>query len=710
MASLVSPGVSVSLIDESFYVAGAAATVPLIVIATADHKLQPDGTSPAVGTYEYGVVRTITSISQSSTLYGVPKYYTDAAGNPLHGDCRNEYGLDGINKFLQVANRVYSIRANVNLNDNYSDIKTLWTSEISDSADLLSSLVSSYIVEYNNANDLVPADVNYRTTVTKSEMLTLTSEALVDVLAMYSFSSADFQKDFIQDHTVAHAGYQDVMYKSTAGYIQASDVTGLNNDTTVYGFELAIVSTGGSANVQVPVTGSAAQTFGDLISLLQTEIQSLTSSSSTVQLISGRIRITSDLLGSTSAVSISDGYSGVSALFANTNLFKDIETAIPGSGIHSLDVYNDDFTSIIGSYDGLDGLINNWTSGSVVTTQFTADEAEGLLLAAAADFDNTLQFKSETSLGANDAARRTEIIKQLKAVINSNTAIRGENYAFTLVACPGFPEVTAEMLLLSQEKFSEVFVIGETAFDKPPTGPNSIVEWAATTAKVFSNNTAYYYPHGLSSNLDGATILTTAASIALRTYAYNDLVAAVWYAPFGSTRGIVPEVDSIGYVSGTLGTATTFVVDLIDNGTRDALYEFGVQINPISFIPGRGILVMGQKTTYGATSALDRVNVSRLICYIRRQIRQALFPYLGEPDDSITWENAHSTVSSFLGTLVGRRALYDFACIIDSTNNTSDTIDNNEMHVEIAIKPVKTVEFIYVDLKVVNTGADIGGR
>lgn len=711
MPSLVSPGVSVTIIDESFYIPGQQATVPLIFIATADRKTAPDA-SPAIGTYEYGVVRTVTSIAQSTTLYGIPTYYTDANDNPLYGDCRNEYGLDGLNKFLSVGNRAYVVRANVNLNDNYDDVKTLWTSMISDAADLLNSLVVAYIQEYNDANGLIPADPDYRYTVTKAELKPLVTEALTNVLAAYSFSSQDFHNDFIQDHTIDHAGFQDVLYTSTSGYIQLSDATGLTNDTTPYGFELDITTINGSQSLQISVLGSEGQTFGDLISTLQTNIQAATSSASTVQLIAGRIRITSDLLGATSAVEItSDGYSGVSALFANTNLFERIDTPVPGQGISSLDVYNDDFTIVIGTYDGLYGLIDNWTSGSVVSTEFTAAEAEGLLLAAASDFDNTLQFKNETSLGANDAARRAAIVKQLQAIINDpSTGVRGENYEFTLLVCPGFPETTNEMVALSQEKFDEIFVIGETPFDKPPTGPNSIAEWAATPARVTSESVAYYYPHALTSNIDGATILTTAAAVALRVYAFNDEQTAVWYAPAGTQRGGVPEADTIGYVTGTLGTATTFVTDYMDNGVRDTIYETPKNINPIAFIPGRGILVMGQKTTYGATSALDRIGVVRLTKFIKRELRKGLFPYLFEPNDQITRQNVQATVNSFLGTLIDRRALYDYATVCDGTNNTPDTIDRYELWVDVAIKPVKAVEFIYVPIRVVNTGTDIGGR
>jgi hypothetical protein len=711
MVSLVSPDVSVNVSDQSFYVPGAAATVPLIIIATQDHKTLSDG-SPAIGTFESGVLRTVTGIQQAQLLYGTPSFLVDANGNPQHGDARNEYGLDALNKVLEVTDAAYVLRANVNLNDTYSAILHLWNNNVSDAGDALNALVTSYIAEFNSSNGLVPADSNYKTTVNKTELISLLGDALADTLGLYSFSSTNFNNDFLQDHTIDHPGFQDVIFDSTAGFIQTTDATGLTNDSTAYGFQMTLVSINGSNTFQIQVIGQNCQTFGSLIAQLQTQIQIASSSNTTVSLIQGRIRITSDLLGATSSVNItSDGFIGVLPLFASTLLFSTFDTPVQGEGIQSLNIYNTGFTIITGAYDGLYAMVNNWTSGAVVSTEFTAQEAEGLLIAAGTDFSQTKEFMNDTSLGSNDAARRVSIVKQLKAIINDpTTGIRSDKYAFTVALCPGFPEVTSDLVNLSVELLEEVFVIGETPFDKPATGPNSIVEWASSPDRVTSYDVAYYYPHGLTTNLDGATIMSSSASLAMRTMAYSDQQTDVWYAPAGVTRGTITDVTSIGYVTGTLGTATTFTVDFVDKGTRDTLYALGTQINPISFIPGRGILVMGAKTTYGATSALDRVPVSRLVKYIKRQLRKGLFVFLFEPNDQTTWNNIQAACNSFLGTLIGRRALFDFATIIDPVNNTPSTIDQHAVYIECALKPIPDLEFIYVTLAVVNTGTNIGGR
>jgi hypothetical protein len=709
MASLVSPNVDVTIKDDSFFPANQPSMVPVIFVATADEKNLADE-SDAIGTFEHGVVRTVTSKTQALQLYGTPRFLKSADGSPYHGDCRNEQGLDALLKYLEIGNLAYVVRANVNLDDSYTNMVSMWTAKISAASDILSNLVALYISEYNATNGLVPADNGYKRTVTKSEVKTLIDEALVDVLAMYSFSSANFQSDFLQNHTVNHAGFQDALFKNTAGYITSTDQTGLENDDTVYGFELHLVSTGGTGTFTIQVQGEDCQTFGDLIAELEDAIQDASGSSSTVDLIQGRIRITSDLLGATSQVHItSDGFSGIETLFANTNLFDKFDDPVVGAGIHSLDVFNSTFTVVTGSFDGLQSLITNWTSGSITASQFTAQEAEGLLLTAGADFKHTKQFLNETSLGANDAARRVSIVKQLQAVINDPmTGIRSQTYEFTVAVCPGFPEVTDELVRLVQDVKEEAFVIGETPLDRPPTGPNSIAEWATTTDRVTSEHVAYYYPHGLSSNVDGETILTTAASTALRVYAYSDQVSQPYFAPAGPQRGSCPHLTSIGYVSGTLGGPTEFVVDWMDGGTQDALNPH--RINPIAFIQSRGILVMEQQTTYGADSALKEVNVSRLAKLIKRTLRKSLFSYLFEPNDKILRDDITATANSYLSTLMGRRGLYDYASLCDESNNTPETIDNGEVWLNVAIKPTRAAKFIHVPVSIVATGANIGGR
>lgn len=697
MANLISPNVSVSVIDESFYVTGRQTTLPLFFIATKDEKVQVDGVTPALGTYESGVLRVVTSVRQALELYGVPNYIYSVGGTPHHGDCRNEYGLDALIKFLELGNRAYVVRANVNLNDNYADIKSMWLRKVTEAADLLNSLVNEYIASYNRANNYTPVDTgHYKTSVTPEELKVLINQVMVDVFKSYSFSSDAFAVNFLRDHTVDHAGYQDILFDTNSGFITASDITGLTAGET-YSATINVTSESGTSDYEIDIDGSQATTFGQLLTVLNTAL----AGNAVAELIAGRVRITSNLEGPTSSVSITDGGAGSNNLFANLNLYKSLALPVSGSGPNPLVVYDDAFATVIGEYDGIEAILTAET--------YTGQTAQALLLSAAQDYDNTKEFRAETSLGSNDAMRRAEIISALSAEVNNPyNGTRAENLEYNVVLCPGFPELSDELLRLSADMLDEVFVIGETPFDRPSTGPNRINNWARTPAKSSSTNIAYAYPHGISTNIDGRKILTTAAATMLRVFAYNDSEADLWWAPAGTKRGLCGHLETIGYVSGALGGPTTFVEDFLDIGARDELYEFPKNINPITFIPGRGILLMGQKTTSPTQSAMDRINVSRLVAFIKRELRKATFAFLFEPNDTITREEAKFTVDGFLSSLMSRRGLYDFVSVCDESNNGPNEIDRNELWIDVAIKPVKSVEYIYIPIRIVNTGTDFG--
>lgn len=730
MANLISPGVAVTIIDDSFFVAGAQSTVPLFFVATEDEKVQVDGVTPALGTFESGVLRVVTSAKQALELYGVPKYFYSVDGTPHHGDVRNEYGLDALLKYLDVGNRAYVVRANVNLNDNYVDIKNMWTRKVTAAAELLAEMVDEFIASSNEINGLVPGDSTYKETVTPAELTVLVDEAMKDVFKSYSFSSELFAANFLNDNSAPRAGSQTVDFETSGGFLQESDVTGLS-PTVNYAADIRVVGPTGDNVLSINVLGENATTFGDLISELNAQLVfpafdplaplTPTTVVATAELVAGRIVITSLLEGVTSAVEIVlDGGQNTSTvpataippLFASLSLFKRLLPPVPGANAGALIVFDDTFSAATtGLFLGVRNLITNWATGSTVLTEFTGSEAQSLLVGAAADYDNTKEFRFETTLGANDSTRRAEVVSAVSAEINNpSNGVRAENLEYNVVVAPGFPEVVDEMLRLSTDMLDEVFVIGETPFDKPPTGPNGVNNWARTPARGTSTSLAYAYPHGISTNIDGRKILTTASATLMRVFAINDRDAELWWAPAGIRRGLADHLETIGYVTGALGGPTTFVENFLDLGTRDELYEFPKNINPITFIPGRGILVMGQKTTAPAASALDRINVSRLVKFIKRELRKAMFAFLFEPNDKITRDSAKFTVDSFLSGLMSRRALYDFASVSDDTNNTPDRVDRNELWVDVAIKPVKAVEFIYIPIRIVNTGADLGAN
>jgi hypothetical protein len=304
-------------------------------------------------------------------------------------------------------------------------------------------------------------------------------------------------------------------------------------------------------------------------------------------------------------------------------------------------------------------------------------------------------------------AVRAVIVEALKSAIDSSTEIREEQREFTLIACPGYPELIPNMVSLNNDRKNTAFVVGDTPMRLAPVG-TEIISWSEGKSKgtafdeaitVSDNYLAVYYPSGLFNDLTGNTIAVPPSHMALRTIIHSDAMSYPWFAPAGTQRGLVDNAAGLGYVNSTTGEFTTFGMS---TGFRDTLYE--TKINPITFLSGTGITVYGQKTRSATTSAFDRINVSRLVAYIRSRVDQLARPYIFEPNDKITRDQLKQSVEQLLNDLTAKRALYDFLVVCDTSNNTPVRIDRNELYLDIAIEPVKAVEFIYIPLRIKNTG------
>jgi hypothetical protein len=305
------------------------------------------------------------------------------------------------------------------------------------------------------------------------------------------------------------------------------------------------------------------------------------------------------------------------------------------------------------------------------------------------------------------AVRKT-VVQALQATVNGNTDIRDEeSRQFNLIACPGYPELIGEMVALNYDRRLTAFVVGDTPARLTPDA-TSLSEWATNVAGAVEDNDngavsrdeylGMYYPWGFSSDNLGNNVVVPPSHMALRTMILNDQVAYPWFAPAGTRRGGVTNATSTGYVT----SEGEFQTVSLNTGQRDTLYSNA--INPITFINGAGLVVFGQKTRARNASALDRVNVARLTVYLRGQLELLARPYLFEPNDKITRDQVKAAADALLLELVGLRALYDFLSVCDESNNTPARIDRNELYLDIAIEPVKAIEFIYIPLRIKNTG------
>lgn len=304
-------------------------------------------------------------------------------------------------------------------------------------------------------------------------------------------------------------------------------------------------------------------------------------------------------------------------------------------------------------------------------------------------------------------AQRAIIVRAMQSTVASNEELRSELMYFNLMACPGYPELIDEMVLLNVDKKEVAFIVGDTPARMKPTG-NEIISWSSNGKNVPSNgedglttNNPYlgiYYPWGLTTNVDGMEVMIPPSTIAMRTYAYNDSRAYPWFAPAGYTRGLVTNAASVGY----LNDEGEYQPVILNQGQRDLIYE--QKINPIAFMVGRGLVVYGQKTRNPFDSAMDRVNVARLTNYMKYHLDNIAKPFLFEQNDYQTRDAFRVRVERFLTGLIGLRALEDFVVICDESNNTPERRDRNELWLDALVIPIKAVEFIYIPVRIRNSG------
>jgi len=214
-----------------------------------------------------------------------------------------------------------------------------------------------------------------------------------------------------------------------------------------------------------------------------------------------------------------------------------------------------------------------------------------------------------------------------------------------------------------------------------------------------------YYPSGYTNDNYGRNIVVPPSHMMLRVIVNNDNVSYPWFAPAGTNRGIVNNATSVGYLE---SLTSEFKPASLYQGLRDTLAN--VKINPIATLPGSGLTVMGQYTRASSSTALDRINVARLVNFIRRQLNLLSKPFLFEPNDTQTRNEIKRVIEGLMVELVAQRGLYDYVVVCDTSNNTPTRIDQNQLWVDIAIEPVKAVEFIYIPLRLLNTGAIASGN
>lgn len=304
-------------------------------------------------------------------------------------------------------------------------------------------------------------------------------------------------------------------------------------------------------------------------------------------------------------------------------------------------------------------------------------------------------------------AQRVMVVKALAASLNNNQDILSELVYFNLMAVPGYIELLPDMVTVNTNLNEVAFIVADTPARLTPDS-QSISNWANNVANVpadgenglvtHSDYAALYYPWGLGQDAAGDLVMIPPSTIALRTIAYSDQISYPWMAPAGFQRGLVTNATSVGYLDDSTINGGTYNPTILNPGQRDILYSNN--INPIAYIPGRGLVVYGQKTIATEVSLMDRINVARLACYIAYNLDLITKPFLFEQNDASTRNSASNTVSQFFNTLIGLRAISDYAVVCDTTNNTAATIDANQLWIDCVILPITSIEFIYIPVRI----------
>ena len=299
------------------------------------------------------------------------------------------------------------------------------------------------------------------------------------------------------------------------------------------------------------------------------------------------------------------------------------------------------------------------------------------------------------------------IVQALRVAIDTSTQLREQQAQYNLIACPQYPELAPNMVVLNNDRGDTSFSVVDTPLRLTP---DEVVTWATNNNGLglaagdgnLAGGDAYsaaFYPSCTTTDLTGNVVVTAPSHMMLRTIIRSDSVAYPWFAPAGLRRGVVDNALQIGYLQAQTGEFQPLGVN---QGLRDVLYSNNV--NPITFIPGTGITNFGNHTLQGTATALDRINVARLVAFIRGRLEIIGNQYLFEPNDTITRSAITNQITALMIDLVNKRGLYDYLVVCDLTNNTPATIDANELYVDIAIEPVKAVEFIYIPMRIQNTG------
>ena len=278
-----------------------------------------------------------------------------------------------------------------------------------------------------------------------------------------------------------------------------------------------------------------------------------------------------------------------------------------------------------------------------------------------------------------------------------------------MMTMPGLTEssLTDRLLVVCEARADSLAIVDLEGGYQPDTETTESVELRiGSVTDTISNldlrslNNSYgcsYYPwcQIVDTVTTGGALWVPPSVVALGTFASSEAASELWFAPAGFTRG--------GLSEGSAGLPVTNVRERLTSENRDDLYT--ANINPIAQFPAEGIVIFGQKTLQVTKSALDRINVRRMLIYVKREISRIAARLLFDQNVQTTWNRFLAQVNPFLDSVMTRMGLTDYKVLLDDTTTTPDLVDRNIMYAKIFLKPARAIEFIALDFVVMRTGA-----
>lgn len=344
-------------------------------------------------------------------------------------------------------------------------------------------------------------------------------------------------------------------------------------------------------------------------------------------------------------------------------------------------------------YKGTDGItISTDAAGNSFTASLPTAASGGFTAATGTNqIDGALYFKDVDNSAGGIQGLIGEDYNDAISILDNK-----DEYLFNIISAPGLVHSFATN---GATQIDNIISLAETrgdciaVVDLVPHGTSATTTVTAEASEINSSYAATYWPWVQVGSATGKNVYVPASVTIPGVYAFTDGSSAPWFAPAGLVRGGIPTVLQ--------------AERKLTRSERDTLYTSNV--NPIATFPGQGIAVFGQKTLQSKASALDRVNVRRLLIELKKFVGDQANNLVFDQNTITTRNKFLSAVNPFLDSVVQRQGLYSFRVVMDDTNNTADVIDRNQLIGQIFIQPSKTAEFIVLDFTLEPTGATFGG-